>query len=275
MGFIKVLLVVLFASISALAATPNFKKVFIVVLENTNYNQALAQPFLVQLAQRGALLTNYTAVAHPSYPNYLALTSGSTQGKTNDKVVVINAHHIGDLLTAKGKTWKNYAEGYPSNCTLQNVGRFAPKHVPFLSYASVRTNPSTCGHVVDARALSADIQSGNLPDYSFYTPDMDNDGHDTNAAYAARWLQNTFGPLLQDPKFMKDMLFVLTFDENDGVISKNQVYTVLYGNSVVAGSTSNGAFTHYSLLRTIEDTFGLGTLGQKDAQAIPITGIWK
>src|SRR5438046_955827 len=83
-------------------AGPSFKKVFIVVLENTSYSEALNQPFLADMAKAGALLTNYTAVAHPSYPNYLALTSGSTQGKTNDTVVRIDAHHIGDLLDAKG-----------------------------------------------------------------------------------------------------------------------------------------------------------------------------
>ena len=103
---------------------------------------------------------------------------------------------------------------------------------------------------------------------------MNNDGHDTNATYASKWLQGTFGPLLQDPKFIGDTLFVLTFDEDDNLFGQNQVYTVLYGPSVKAGSTTNTKLTHYSLLRTIEDTLDLGTLGQNDASAIAITGVW-
>lgn len=255
--------------------SPNFKKVFIVLLENTDYSEALKQPFLADLAKQGALLTNYDAVSHPSYPNYLALTSGSTQGRKDDNVIKIDAKNIADLLEAKGKTWKNYAEDHPGNCSLKGVAKYAPKHIPFLSYADIQDNPERCSnHIVDSRQLPTDIQNGTLPDYSFYTPNLNNDGHDTNATYASQWLKSAFGPLLQDPKFITDTLFVVTFDEDDNFFGANQVYTVLYGPSVKAGSSSNSKLTHYSLLRTIEDTLGLGTLGQNDASAIAITGVW-
>ncbi len=74
---------------------------------------------------------------------------------------------------------------------------------------------------------------------------------------------------------MKDMLLVVTFDEDDKSTSNNHIYTAVYGDSVQPGSVSQNAYTHYSLLRTIEDTLGLGTLGQNDASAAPITGIWR
>ena len=131
----------LFFSQNIFAQSPNFKKVFIVLLENTDYSKAVKQPFLAELARGGALLTNYDAVAHPSYPNYLALTSGSTQGRKNDNVVKINAKNIADLLEAKGKTWKNYAEDHPGDCRLKGIAKYAPKHIPFLSYADIQDNP--------------------------------------------------------------------------------------------------------------------------------------
>jgi hypothetical protein len=254
---------------------PSFKKVFIVLLENTDYSKALKQPFLAELAKGGALLTNYDAVAHPSYPNYLALTSGSTQGRKSDNVIRIDSRNIADLLEAKGKTWKNYAEDHPGDCRLKGIAKYAPKHIPFLSYADIQDNSERCAaHIVDASQLLTDVQNGTLPDYSFYTPNMNNDGHDTNATYASKWLQGAFGPLLQDPKFIGETLFIVTFDEDDNLFGANQVYTVLYGPSVIAGSTSDTKLNHYSLLRTIEDTLGLGTLGQSDASAIAITGVW-
>src|SRR5262245_17702571 len=92
---------------------PPFRKVFIVVLENAAYADALAQPFLAALAERGALLTNFFAEGRPSQPNYIALTAGSTHGVTSNASVTLDVSHVGDLLETRGRTWKVYAEGYP------------------------------------------------------------------------------------------------------------------------------------------------------------------
>lgn len=258
-----------------MAAPPSFKKVMIVVLENTDYKKALAQPFLAQLTKGGALLADYHAVTHPSQPNYVAMISGDTQGVWSDGNFDLNARHIGDLLEAKGKTWKTYAEGYPGNCFLKKrSGKYVRKHAPFLSFKNVSGDPGRCANIVEASALDADIRNQTLPDYSLYIPDMDNDGHDTGPAYADRWLSSAFKARLNDPRFMRDMLFVVTFDEDEGG-GRNQVFTLLYGPGVVPGAVSSDRCDHYSLLRTIEDAFGLGTLGLKDAAASPFTGIWK
>ena len=99
-------------------------------------------------------------------------------------------------------------------------------------------------------------------------------GHDTGVAYADRWFSQSFGPLVSDPHFMQDLVMVATFDES-GASLKNHIYTALFGSGVKPGSTSNTLYTHYSLLRTVEEAFALGTLGQKDATASLITGIWK
>ena len=73
---------------------------------------------------------------------------------------------------------------------------------------------------------------------------------------------------------MKDMLFVVTFDESRP-FGGNRIYTVFYGDGVVAGSVSDRPWNHYSLLRTIEEAFGLGTLGLQDQRAEPVRGIWR
>jgi hypothetical protein len=267
--------ILLLSSVTTFGNNLKFEKVFIILLENTNYQYALNQPFLAALAKRGAILSNYSAITHPSYPNYLALTTGSTQGKVADNVSVINARHIGDLLEAKGKSWKNYAENYPGGCYLSNQGRFVARHVPFLSFADVRTNSAYCdSHIVDASELETDLQNGSLPTYSFYSPNLDNDGHDTNVAFASVWMERVFTSFLANPKFTDGLLFVVTFDEGSFLSRKNRVLTILYGDSVIPGSRSATHFNHFSLLRTIEDTLNLGTLGLGDKTAAPITGIW-
>ena len=268
------LLLAVASAAEALAPGP-FQKVFIVVLENTAYENALAQPFLRDLAASGALLTNFFAETHPSFPNYVALTAGSTYGLTSNAAVTLDVSHVGDLLERAGRTWKAYAEGYPGGCFLgASAGAYVRKHVPFLSFENVQTNPARCQRIVDASALASDVENGTLPDYGLYIPDLNNDGHDTGVAFADAWLARTFGPWLQDPRFTGGLLFVVTFDESSAA-TPNHVYTVLHGPGVVPGSTSAARYDHYSLLRTIEDTFGLGTLGEHDATASAIAGVWR
>lgn len=259
------------SGLSQNASPPRVQHVLTVVLENTDYEQALAQPFLAQLARNGGLLTNYTAVTHPSQPNYFALTAGSTFG-ANDGRVTLDARHIGNLVEAKGKSWKVYAEQYRGQCdTRTQSGNYVRRHEPFISFKDVQTNPTRCQRIVNATELQMDVAHGTLPNYALYVPDLKDDGHDTGVGRADRWLASTFGPLLQDPRFRQNTLLVVTFDEG---VRGNHVYTVVSGDAVVPGSTSSAPYDHYSLLRTTEQALGLGNLGQADATAPVITGIW-
>ena len=58
--------------------------VFLILMENTGLRRALASPPIARLANANMLATNYYAVARPSLPNYLAMTSGSTWGITDN-----------------------------------------------------------------------------------------------------------------------------------------------------------------------------------------------
>jgi Phosphoesterase family len=258
---------------------PRFERVMIVVLENADYDDALEQPFLASLASRGALLTQYFAVSHPSQPNYIALVSGSTHGVGDDSNLTIDVRHVGDLLEAKGLQWKVYAEHYPGGCFLgAKADGYVRKHAPFLSFANVQSDPGRCARIVAASTLAQDIKAGTLPDYSLYAPDSKNNGHNTSATYADTWLSTTFGPLLQDPRFTTGLLLVVTFDEDEQFWlfpSSNHVLTVLFGDSIQPGATSDKKYNHYSLLRLVEDRFDLGNLGENDTNPPAITGIWK
>jgi len=256
-------------------AKPTFTKVMMVVLENTNYAKALEQPFLLGLSKNGALLENMSAETHPSQGNYIAMIAGDTLGVKNDNNIDLISQHIGDLLEAKGLTWKIYAEDYPGNCFLgATSGRYARKHVAFLSFKNVTSNAARCKNIVNSTQLDMDIKNNTLPNYSIYIPNLMNDGHNTGVSFADAYMSKKFGALLLNQKFMDQMLFIVTFDESQSK-TNNQIYTALYGSDVVTGGTSKKPYSHYSILKTIEFTWNLGDLNQNDKSADVLSDVLK
>jgi acid phosphatase len=72
--------------------------------------------------------------------------------------------------------------------------------------------------------------------------------------------------LLNNPQSLGDTLFVIAFDES-GASLKNQIYTAIIGKNVIPGTEDNGNLNHYSLLKLIENEFGLKDLGRNDSAA--------
>jgi hypothetical protein len=251
------------------------KKVMLIILENESFANAMAQPYLAEIAKRGALLKNYHGIAHPSQPNYIALVAGDTLKVSNDHVVPIEGRTIVDLLEAHGKTWKVYAEDFPGGCSLvTRAKQYARKHNPLISFKSIHGSPDRCAHIVSAKSLNQDLASKHLPDFSMYIPDQLNSGHDSDVKTASKWLSRFLNPVLKEPG-MEDTLVIIVFDENDYSSKDNQVYAALIGKGIVPGSISTNRYDHYSMLKTIEDSLGPGSLEKKDAKAKPITGIWQ
>ena len=276
---IRILNVLVFSLVGLLSHTVfadhGIKKVIWIVLENTNVSDALKDPFLAELVQRGSLMQSMTGESHPSEPNYVAMIAGDTMGVFADDDVNLSGNHLGDLLEQKGKTWKAYAEGFPGNCFSGSTsGNYARKHVPFISFINISQNPSRCENIVDGTQFDQDLAAGTLPDYSMYTPDLQNDGHDTNVTFASKFLEQKFGALIRDADFMKDKLIVVTFDESETYFSNN-IYTVLLGGMIQPGSVATEAVNHVSLLRLIESEWNLGSLSRQDDSAVLPTGIWQ
>jgi Phosphoesterase family len=255
-----------------------FERVLIVVLENQDYANAMNDGYLRELAKQGANFTNFHGLFHPSYSNYLAMVAGKDIPTVFDGQKDLNACTVGDLLQAKGLTWKNYAQGYPDQpgqcVTAHSFGRYARKHVPFMSFEPVQQH--ACGNVVAAGRFEIDREKRALPAYAFYSPDLDNDGHDTGLVHASNWLKGFLDPLLTDPAFMKGTLIVVTFDESadQTAAAGNHIYTVFLGPTVKQGEVADN-YNHYNVLRTVEENFGLCALGNGDGGARPIVDVWR
>ena len=265
----------------------HFDQVVIVVLENEGTDQALADPYIASLTRKAAWFSHYYAITHPSFPNYLALVAGSTFGIDSDhRPAPLKGATIADRLEEKGLTWKSYAEDYPGGCYLGSAagaGRLTPtaaptelyvrKHVPLLAFASIESNPGRCARVVGASQFMRDARAGKLPNYSFYTPNMFNDGHDTSLEASTKWLQGFIRALDGTIAMHQRTLVVITWDEGGG--RDNRVLTLLCGTVVNQGRYPTPV-THYSLLRTIEDNFGLSTVGAGDKKASPFPNdVWR
>ena len=263
---------------SAKPAGKHFDQIVIVMMENEGTDEALADPYIVSLIRRSAWFSNYHAITHPSFPNYLAIVAGSTFGLDSDhRSPPLKSPTIVDRLEEKNLTWKSYAEDYPGGCYLGSAagaGRLTPtaaptelyvrKHVPLLAFASIQNNPARCGRVVAASQFMRDARAGKLPNYSFYTPNMFNDGHDTSLEASSTWLKGFVRNLESTIAVHQRTLVVITWDEGGG--RDNRVLALLVGTVVNPGRYAV-PLTHYSLLRTIEENFGLSTVGAGDRKA--------
>ena len=104
----------------------------------------------------------------------------------------------------------------------------------------------------------------------FITPNMTSDGHDSDITTAGSWTRSFLEPLLNDKRFMKNTLVLVTFDENHSYTQQNRVLGLLPGDAVPAhlvGSTDANYYNPSSELATVEANWGLHTLGRFDVGA--------
>jgi len=232
-------------------ASPTPSHVFVIVMENRSYGQALAGRYTSQLAKEYGVAANYHGISHPSLPNYLAMTSGSTWGIADDGFHRLPAGGLGAQLTAAGVTWRAYMEGMNNGC-FRSGYPYALKHNPFAYYGS-----GCPPQVVPFTQFARDI-SGDVPRLVWITPGLCNDGHDCSTATADAWLARTVPQILATSAWQDGGVLFITWDEGED--SANSVLTLVVHPGPMAHS-SRQAYNHYSLLATIEDQLGLPRLG--------------
>ncbi len=288
------------AVVAAVQGNHHFDHFLIVILENEDAKTVTEIPYMDSLAKSGAYLADYYGVAHPSYPNYLALVGGETfinSSKAVEDPVAHEAREFGDaqlLIDAPslasrfdkgGVTWNAFAEDYPVTDRVPNrcdfgrkSGLYARKHMPFLSFKEFHDNPALCAHIRNLKWFRPD----SLAAYTMIIPNLVHDGHDAPLTTAVAWLRGFLKPIVTNAELMQKTLVVVTFDESAtsgrekvfGAKRANLIYTALLGGMVKSGTASNEAYTHFSLLRLVEENFGLSpSLAPAGTNAID--GIWR
>jgi hypothetical protein len=254
---------------AAAAAVPAFSHIYLVVMENREYGAIVGSshaPYLNSLIRRYGLATSYHAVTHPSEPNYLALFAGSTFGIRDDGVHNLGARNLADQLAAHGRSWHVYAQDLPSRCYLGTAARggvdlvgaagwYARKHEPAVSFTDVSRNAVRCARVTHLAGFSPTAAS-----FELIVPNMTNDMHDGTVAQGDSFLRS-FVPRITGSAAFASSLLLITWDEGSTAIGGGgRVATIVVSPRVKAGFRSATSHSHYSLLRTIEDAWGLGCL---------------
>src|SRR5579862_3876270 len=283
---------VTFQSAAASSSNGKIQHVVIVMMENEQYGSIINNPngtYETYLSTQYALAGKYYAIFHPSLPNYLALTAGSYFGfGLNDQDPPIGGlpySNVADLLEARGLSWKDYQEQMPYPCDLADyrASAYTAHHDPFVYYTDIQTNATRCdSDVVSWSQLRYDLNTNNLPNYSFIVPNDKKNSHDTGAAYGDAFLQSFVPTIVNSKEFASTALFIV-YDEGVNAAGFGSGQYAAHGGHIVCllvspfakkGYTSINYYDHYNLLATVEAIFNLGNLGRGDAQAVPMSDMF-
>jgi acid phosphatase len=237
---------------------PSFSHVVLLVEENHSYSEVIgnsAMPNFNSLAAQYGLATQYFAVAHPSIPNYLMLTTGLAESMDDSFSGTIGDDNVVRELVKAGKTWKCYAESIPASGYVgADSGVYVRRHNPFSYLSDVQNSMAQAANIVPFTQFATDLANHALPQYSFIAPNLDDDAHNGSLAQADTWLQNkVIVPLTASPGFQSTLL-IITFDEGNQADLDHgggHVATVIVSPKAKKGFRSSNTYQHPSTLRLI------------------------
>jgi phosphatidylinositol-3-phosphatase len=265
------------ASSGPCGTSPNppkrYKHVVWIVMENKGYSDVIGSslaPYINTIAQQCGVATNFSAESSPSLPNYIAMTSGSTQGISDDDDPSSHRLAVPSIFSQLRGNWRALEDSMPSRCRLTDSDLYAVRHNPATYYTKTR-----------GQCLKRDVPLTyplNLSaKFTFVTPNVCNDMHscptapEGSTAKQVRngdtWLSKFLPQVLASPQYRSGSTAVfITWDE-DGHIP-----TLVIAPSVAPGTKSSASFTHYSLLRTTEQMLGIKTYLGRAASARSMRG---
>lgn len=231
-----------------------YRHVVWIVLENETYDDVVGKedaPFLNGLATKCGLATNYFGVAHPSLPNYIAMTSGSTSGVADDEAPSGHLLDTPSLFSQLGDDWHAFLESMSQPCRRTDEGLYAARHNPAAYYVGVR---GACERQESAGPLEPTTR------FTLVVPNLCHDGHDCPLTTVDRWLAHAMRPLLQSSTYLDGgtAVFVVWDEADQG--GPNHIPAIVISPYTTAGTRADGTFDHYALLRTTESMLGLPCL---------------
>jgi hypothetical protein len=252
------------------AGVPAFRHVYLVVFENREFDQVMGSPdasFLSSLAATYGIATAVHAEAHPSQPNYIALTSGGTQGVADDGIHDLAADSLFAQVTAAGRTWRAWQQGYPGGCFRGAsappvtdgpgaAGAYVRKHDPAISYTAISSSPGACAGITGLAGFDPAAA-----DLNFITPNLVNDMHDGSVADGDRFLRDFLPAITASPAFAGSVVFITWDEGTTDAGGGGRIPTLVLTPGMTPGFSTTVPYTHYSILRTIEDAWGLPHLG--------------
>jgi hypothetical protein len=181
----------------------------------------------------------------------------------------------------------SHAAGIPPN-----VYVYASKHSGFINFASVQKDPKRATHIVGFGQLHEDLRTGKVPNFSLVVPNLCDEMHgssesgtpqDCRYSDASKLIsrgdanvRSLVDEITKSPVWhsRENAAIVITFDEDDGGGKQGccgtdpsdpanagggHIATVVVTNHGPRGVVDATPYSHYSLLRTIEDAFGIAS----------------
>ncbi|MEO6890023.1 MAG: alkaline phosphatase family protein [Ktedonobacteraceae bacterium] len=271
------------------------RTVFLIMMENHNWSDikgSASAPYINKtLLPMASYAEQYYNPPrnHPSEPNYLWLEAGSNLGVSDDADPSANHQsttlHLVTLLNTAGISWKSYQEGISGTvCPLSGADLYAPKHNPMIFFDDVTNtndpNSAYCiAHVRPYSELATDLQQNTQARYNFITPDLCNDMHDTCTLFGDAvkqgdtWLAQNLPPILNSQAYQSGGIVFIAWDEGEG--GDGPIGMIVLSPNARGGGYSNTIhYTHSSLLRTVQEIFGVTPLLGDAATATDLSDLF-
>ena len=238
----------------------NIQTVFVIVMENKDWNSIHGNSYcpyinstLLPMASRAEKYFTPNDL-HPSEPNYI-------------------------WLEAAGISWKTYQESYnPADSPFEDKYPYAAKHNPFVFFDDVANDQARlASHVRPYSELAADLQRNAVARYNFITPNLTNDMHSLASGSNSKekqgddWLARQLPAILSSAAYSnKGALFITWDEDSNGPIGLLLLSPLAKGR----GYSNNIDYTHSSLLRTLQEIFGVGPLLGDAANATDLSDLF-
>ena len=164
-------------------------------------------------------------------------------------------------------------QGYPGNCSTVSsssavtdgpgkAGGYVRKHNPAISYTSISGNGTACANITNL--ASFDPAAAN---FEFITPNLINDMHDGSVADGDNFVKAFLPTITGSSAFANSVVFLTVDEGSSNVNGGGHVMTIAITPNMTPGYQATGSYTHYSMLRTIEQAWSLPYLGSASSAA--------
>ena len=273
--FIGLLLLLALSPVAG--AMPPIQTVFVIVMENQGWAAFKGNPSAPYinntLLPMASHCERFYAIPglHPSEPNYLWMEAGTNFGIFDNNDPVINhqntTNHLVAQLRAAGISWKTYQEDIDGTYVpLATTNLYVPRHNPFVYFDDVTgtndpNNAYGIAHIRPYNELVADLTSNTVARYNFIKPNLCSDGHDScpplynPVAQVDNWLAAEVPKILASAAYSNNGALFITFDES---FDDSPIGMIVLSPLVRDGGYFNEIrYTHSSLLRTLQEIFGV------------------
>jgi phosphatidylinositol-3-phosphatase len=273
-------------------SVPHSSHVWMVTEENHSFEDVVGNsqmPYYNQLIHQYGLATQYYSDQHSSLPALMWLVAGAAVEPNNDTT---SCHHTEDNVVREllkhGLTWRSYQVNMPSAGFQGLYGGtdnlYYRRHNPLIDFSDVCPGTGQDTKSVPFSEMAADFAEDKTVNYSYVTPDTDEDAHDGTLQEADQWLEENIPAILDRPEFRSDGDGILFLVWDEGTLGTDnrcsskvsqgcggRLATLVIGPHVKPGYQSTITYHHENLLKTVCDAMGLATCPGAAQNAAPMT----